>query len=246
MRHRRAWAWGLATTAALAAGWSWLALPEAPDAPATTVEAAAADAAPPGSHIAGATGPATTRSTPATAAPLTPVQAQDAPPGLSPSQWAALQAELATRPDADAERARLRAYLTWADAVARWRAASDDAALARSVYDGLPDRLAQREVSAPEARLLAAALLQTLQPDPTLRADAQQAFDRALPAPAPPDARQQAFLREQAAVVAAWRASPSEARDPAALQVRLDALRLRHFADAGAATPHSPPQEASR
>lgn len=180
------------------------------------------------------------------AGPQTTFEAQDPPPGLTHAQWAALQAELGTRPDADAERSRLRAYLTWADAAARWRAAPDDDALARTVYDGLPERLAQREVSAPEARLLAAALLQTLQLDATLRADAQQAFDRALPAPAPPDARQQAFLREQAAVVAAWRASPPDARDPAALQARLDALRLRHFADAGAATPHSPPQEASR
>jgi hypothetical protein len=49
-------------------------------------------------------------------------------------------------------------------------------------------------------------------------------------------------------VVAAWRAAPPDARDPADLQARLDELRLRHFAarTTDSATPDAPPQEASR
>lgn len=170
------------------------------------------------------------------------------PPGVTAAQWAALVAEHGLRPEGAAEVARLRAYLTWADAVARWRAAPGDAALARAVYDDLPARLAQREVSAPEARVLAAALLQTLEPDPARQATALQTLAQALPPSAAPDPRQQAFLRDQAAVVAAWRAAPPNSRDATALQAQIEALRTRHFAAQGATapTPDLPPQEASR
>lgn len=120
--------------------------------------------------------------------------------------------------------------------------------LAQSVYDGLPDRLAQREVSAPEARVLAAAVLPVLEPDAARQAQALQSLEQTLPPAAAPDALQQAFLREQAAVVAAWRATPVGTRDPAALQARLDALRARHFAAGRPATsiPTMSPQEVSR
>lgn len=222
----------------------WLAAaprPPAPSAPTASDVVLSNHAVPPVAEPA---------ITPAAVAGGAPPEADigPAPPGLSSAQWAALAAELAHRPDAGAERARLRAYLTWSDTVARWRAAPGDRALAQSVYDGLPDRLAQREVSAPEARVLAAAVLPVLEPDTARQAQVLQALEQTLPPAAAPSAQQQAFLREQAAVVAAWRTTPVGARDPAALQARLDALRAQHFAAERPATsiPTMSPQEVSR
>ncbi|RVT53574.1 hypothetical protein [Rubrivivax albus] len=185
---------------------------------------------------------------PRSAATVPGATADAPPPGVTPAQWAAVVAEHATQPDGPAELARLRAYLGWSDAVARWRAAPGDPALAQTVYDGLPARLAQREVSVPEARVLAAALLQTLEADAQRQQQALQAFERMLPGPSAADPRQQAYLRAQAAEVAAWRAAPAASRDPAVLQARLDQLRVQHFAHHGAtsASPDTPPEEASR
>jgi len=155
----------------------------------------------------------------------------DTPPGLTRAQWATVLQRLQGQPDALAERRRLAAYFGWADAVQRWRAAPDDGALARQVDAGLPARVAQREVSASEARQLKLALLRTLAPDDAARAAALQAFDAALPVPSPPDPRQPAYAQAQAAAVAAWHARPVDQRDPQALASELAALRHVHFAD---------------
>ena len=190
----------------------------------------------------------TSLATPVAPATVPGATAGAPPPGVTPAQWAAVVAEHTLRPDGPAELARLRAYLGWSDAVARWRAAPGDPALAQAVYDGLPARLAKREVSVPEARVLATALLQTLETDAQRRQQALLAFERTLPGPSAADPHQQAFLRAQAAEVAAWRAAPAASRDPAVLQARLDQLRVQHFAHHGAtsASPDTPPEEASR
>lgn len=166
--------------------------------------------------------------------PAAPVAAAPAslgapPPGLTAQQWAAVEAELASHPTPAAERARLIAYFTWSDAVQRWRDARGDVALAQQLANGLPERMAQREVSAAEARQLQAALLLTLEPDEARRVAALKAFDARLPAPAAPDPRQQAFQRSQAALVSAWQARPAAERDPAALARDIEALRRTHF-----------------
>lgn len=166
----------------------------------------------------------------------------DVPPGVSAEQWRALVAELRQRPDGAAELTRLRAYMVWSDAVERWRADPGNAALAAEVRAGLPERLARREVSAPEARLLEGTLLATLEPDAARRAQALRSFDAALPAPAVPDARERAYQQAQAAAVAAWRATPVSQRDPAALNTELQRLRRQHFAQ----TPTAANQETPR
>lgn len=171
----------------------------------------------------------------ATTAP--PAAAAAHPPGVTAEQWAALEAELRTRPDGAAERHRLIAYFSWADAVQRWRAAPQDARLAAVVDAGLGQRLHNREVSAAEARLLKAALLATLEPDATRRAAALQAYEGSLPTTAGPSAHEKAFQRQQAALVAAWQARPAAERDPAALTRQLDTLRRRHFAAPAASSP---------
>lgn len=174
---------------------------------------------------------------PAPPAIATATTAATPPPGVAPEQWAALLAELKGRPDAAAETERLRAYFEWSDAVQRWRGARDDPALAGAVDAGLSARLDRREVSAAEARLLEAALLETLEPDPSRRLAALQAFDAGLPTAAGPDARQRQFQQRQAALVATWQARPAAERDPAALARQLEALRRTHFAQNPASAP---------
>lgn len=157
------------------------------------------------------------------------VAAAAPPAGLTVEQWAAVEAGLATHPQPAAERQRLRSYFEWSDAVRRWRGARHDFALAQRVDAGLADRLANDEVSVPEARQLKAALLQTLVADEAGRVATLQAFDAGLPATAGPSAHEQAFQQRQAALVAAWQAKPAAQRDPAALTRQLEALRRSHF-----------------
>lgn len=220
---------------------AWLVLGAKRDgAPAKTSAAPAAGiAARPA--VAG-TGPSTETAIATGAVAAAPVPTGTIPPGVTADQWAALQAEMARRPDGGAELARLAAYFGWSDAVRRWRAAPADPALAAEVRDGLAARFANREVSAAEARQIEAATLAVLEPDEARRAAMLQAYDAALPRPSGPDARELAFQRDQAAAVAAWRRAPAAARDPAALTAELDRLRRLHFAQA---TPHAP-QETSR
>ena len=51
--------------------------------------------------------------------------------------------------------------------------------------------------------------------------------------PAPADPRQESFERRQAEIVAAWGAQPAAARDRAALERDLEALRRQSFAVQG-------------
>lgn len=212
--------------AAAAAALLWGLRPDAAPAPAPTAGSAALESTTDrsGPAVNGAPVVATAMATTATTA-----GAEAPPPGLTAEQWAQVEARLAGHPQAAAERDRLRRYFAWSDAVQRWRGARQDLALAQQVDAGLPERLAQAEVSAPEARLLKAALLQTLLPDDASRTAALQAFDATLPRPAGPTPRDLEFQRRQSALVAAWQAQPASQRDPAALQRQIDALRRSHF-----------------
>lgn len=216
--------WTFAAASAAALLWLGHSLSDAPAAPTDGLLAPAAPHGTAGPERVAAAAP----SAPPAIAPATASAAP--PPGVTPEQWAVLLAELQGRPDAAAETDRLRAYFAWSDAVQRWRGARHDPALAGAVDAGLHDRLARREVSAAEARLLKAALLETLEPDPARRPAALQAFDAGLPATAGPDAHQRQFQQRQAALVAAWQARPAAERDPAALARQLEALRRIHFA----------------
>lgn len=208
--------------AASAAALLWGLRPGTPPAPAADagVNPRTATPAAPAPAAAG---------TPASAAATASIGGEAPPPGLTAAQWAQVQERLAGHPQAAAERDRLRRYFAWSDAVQRWRGARQDLALAQQVDAGLPERLAQAEVSAPEARQLKAALLQTLLPDEASRTAALQAFDATLPRPAGPTPRDLEFQRRQSALVAAWQAQPASQRDPAALQRQIDALRRSHY-----------------
>jgi hypothetical protein len=165
----------------------------------------------------------------------------DIPAGLTPEQYRELRATLADHPQRGVEIARVAAYLQF---TAQWQAflqrratgAIDDdlRALARTLDDGLGERLAQREMTAGEAAFVKAALLDVLQPDAAARDAALKAWraeaDAAARAAAPPpDAREAEFARRQAALVAAWQALPPAQRDAQRLEAELEALRQSVF-----------------
>lgn len=170
---------------------------------------------------------------------------QPVPPGVSAAQWAALQAEMAARPDGAHELRRLADYLVWSDDLQRWRAgraapqaSAEHGALALRIEAGLEERLLQREVSATEARLIKTALLQARLPDAEQWGDALQRWQAAQPAGAfsqnpQQDPRQAEFQRQQAMLVAAWQAQPAATRDHQALTAQLEALRRSTYAPAG-------------
>ena len=164
-------------------------------------------------------------------------EATPPPPGVTREQWAAIEAEVSKRPDAPAELQRLHAYLQWSDALRRFREApaADHAALAATIEQGLAERIPQGEVSAGEARQIESALLALTGADEAERAERlRQWAATELTAGAAADPRQAAFERRQAEIVAAWSAEPASARDPAALERELEALRRQSFAPAGA------------
>jgi len=178
---------------------------------------------------------------PAVAVAVAAAPATEPPPGVSRAQWAQIEAEAAQRADAPAELQRLRAYLEWSDALRRFRdaraagaRAAELAALARSLDEGLAERIRQAELSAGEARQIKNAVLEVTVADEALRAEQLRRWAAAELAPAvPADPRQAAFERRQVEVVAAWSALPPAARDPAALERELEALRQQSFSTAG-------------
>lgn len=233
-RARRRWRLA-AVTAALAAAGAWFASASwRGDVPAAPVAAAPLPAANPAARLAAV--PPTPR---LAAPPAAPAHAAAAPPpGVSADEWARIEAELAMQPDGAAELRRLAAYLAWSHAARRWRdpalPAGERGALAAQVEAGLDERLRRREVSAAEARLIKAALLESRIADDETRAAALARWQAAQPggafAAAQADARQAGFAREQAALVTAWSARPAAQRDPAALEAELEALRRARFA----------------
>ncbi|MCE9658193.1 MAG: hypothetical protein K8R60_06500 [Burkholderiales bacterium] len=166
---------------------------------------------------------------------------REIPLGVSREQWAAVEAELGARPDGPAELGRMRAYLEWADTLRRFREArqagaaeADVAALAQTLQAGLGERIRNAEVTAAEARQIEGAVLALSVPDEAERGERLRQWAAAELAPAAAaDPRQAAFERRQVEIVAAWSALPAAARDRAALERELDALRQQSYAPAG-------------
>ena len=157
----RLWAAGFVLAAAAGIG---IALWRAP----RTVEVPADDDDRPASS---SPAPATTPPKPAgPVMPAPPDLAQAPPRGVSPAQWAALRAELASRPE---ELQRVAAYLDYSAALREFGAlpagSAEKRRLAARLDAGLDERLQRREMSAGEARLVKTALLETLEPDPAAR-----------------------------------------------------------------------------
>lgn len=161
------------------------------------------------------------------------------PQGLSAEQLQQLRASLAEHPQREAEVARVSAYLQYS---AQWqhfvqrRAAGATAEelrpLARTLDQGLAERLSQREVSAGEALHIKTALLEVLAPDTAARQGSLREWRERNSAamPAAPDPQTAEFERRQAQIVANWRALPPAQRDTHKLEADLEALRQSSFA----------------
>ncbi|WP_374673341.1 hypothetical protein [Ideonella sp.] len=183
---------------------------------------------------------ASARAAPAAIPPAPAVASADL---LTPAEWAALHAAHAGQPDGPAEIARILELLAFRRdaravqaALAQGGPDESTRAIARRLDAGLAERVARREMTAPEALHLKAALLAVLQPDPAARAPELAAWRAALAerARSPADARDTRWRRERDALVAGWPAGVS----PSAGQLdALQALRQRIYAG----TSDSPP-----
>ena len=166
------------------------------------------------------------------------------PAGVSAEQWASLRETLKDHPQRDAEIRRVAEFMDYMNAAQRFQALQASAhggaelqQLARLLDAGLPTRLQRQEVSLGEARLLKLAITQALEPDASQR-EVQLAEWRATTAAVlaqvatstAADTRGADYANQQAAVVAAWQALPSNQRDPKRLESQLDALRAAAFA----------------
>ncbi len=173
------------------------------------------------------------------------------PPGVSPEQWQQILAEHAARPDGPAEVRRLSEYFHFADALQRFRqlrksasAGPEMATLAQAIDQSLDARVQRLEVNGAEARSIKSAVLEVLQPDAAARQAALSQW-KVTAAPVVPQAaeartRDAEFLRQQAALVAAWSARAPAERDRGALERDLAALKQATYSST-AATP-SPPR----
>lgn len=187
--------------------------------------------------------------------PGSPAGGLPVPPGVSSEQWQQIVAEHRGRPDGAAELLRLSDYFQFTDVLQRFRAlrkapspGPELAALAQSIDQTLDLRVQRLEVSGAEARSIKSAVLEVLQPDAATRQAALRQW-QATAAPVGPQAaearaRDAQFLRQQAALVAAWSARAPADRDQRALERDLAALKQATYAAAAGvpAAPPSPPR----
>ena len=173
----------------------------------------------------------------------TAAAAETPPAGISAEQWAFLRETLKDHPQRDAEIRRVAEFMVYMNAAQRFQTLQASAhggaelqQLARLLDAGLSTRLQRQEVSLGEARLLKVAIIQALEADASQR-EVKLAEWRATTAAVlaqvatstAPDPRGADYANQQAAVVAAWQALPSNQRDPKQLESQLDALRAAAF-----------------
>ena len=244
---RRRWPVVVALALAALAGAGWMVFVGAGPAPNESLASTSSNGAdtslrPSLSRVADANSAAATSGVfPVAAVPVATIETP--PAGVSAEQWATLRDSLKDHPQRDAEIRRVAEFMDYMNAAQRFQALQASAhggaelqQLARVLDAGLPTRLQRQEVSLGEARLLKVAITQALEPDASQR-EVQLAEWRATTAAllaqvatsTAPDTRGADYANQQAAVVAAWQALPSNQRDPKQLESRLDALRAAAF-----------------
>ncbi len=169
-----------------------------------------------------------------------PTPPDQRPEFLTEDEWKSLREALKDTPNREHEQARIVEYLRFQKMFQLWQSMRDsqDAAkrqaLAKDLLDAIPQRLENREVSAGEAQLLQATLLEELIPDAQQRQVRLQAEKQRLTIqPSETDvaaqrqdtAKLQEYKRREAEVIAQWQAMPVEQRDQRWLESQLDAAR---------------------
>lgn len=173
-----------------------------------------------------------------------PVNLNERPAFLSAEEWAALQDALRNDPNRDKELPRIVNYLRFQKKFQLWqelRNSPDIAqrqAVAKELLDGMPERIANRELNGAEARTLLTALMEDIVPDPQERAKRVQEESKRLVVPPTPEevaaqakeaAQQKEYERRAAEITAQWQAMPPAQRDQAWLESQLDAARRAAF-----------------
>lgn len=108
------------------------------------------------------------------------------PADIDPTEWHRLVDALRLHPQRDQELKRMIGYMRFARDVDQWRAldnqpnARERAQIGQRILNALPERLANREVSGPEALMLQAAVYADLIPDDVQRTIAENAAREAL------------------------------------------------------------------
>jgi phospholipase C accessory protein PlcR len=165
----------------------------------------------------------------------------------------ALRRSLASRPDADAEVARIVAFARFRDRVAAFGnsrnslPAAERAALARSILDELPEHVARNEIVPVQAEALSAALLVDAQSDTATREAAIQsmraqwdAYAQQSVGPSPAqDPRYVAYAQQSRDIIQQVRANVSDPdQQQRVIGQRLQALRVQLFDSAASPGAH--------
>lgn len=162
------------------------------------------------------------------------------PADFSEEEWSALRDAMSRTENPEQELARVVAYLRFQKGFERWQNLQNSPdvvarrLLAAQLFQLVPERLHQGELSMGEAVLIQGALLNDLEPDDNARQqrllEAQKALAEAAPKPDASDqAREAALLaeykRRESAILADYQAKPEGARDTARLEETLEAAR---------------------
>lgn len=161
--------WAIAAAFVLAAAY-WM-LNHFMDADATDLETTSsqsADAINMGSAASGwsPSAPVTGETPVAESLPAGMAEAGGIPGGVNAEEWASIQAAAADHPNPQAERQRLLAFIQFQHGVEAWQQASSAGDMAKQerlgqiLLNDLPVRLANAEISMPEAMMLCAAISQ--------------------------------------------------------------------------------------
>lgn len=162
------------------------------------------------------------------------------PADFTDDEWSALKEAMSRTDNPEQELERVVAYLRFQRGFEQWQSlqSSPDVAarrqLAEQLFERVPERLRQGELSMGEAVLLQAALLNDLESDEAARQQRLKAAQKALTEAAPrPDSDEQAreaallaeYKRREAAILADYQSRPEAQRDHARLEGALESAR---------------------
>lgn len=164
----------------------------------------------------------------------------DRPADFTDEEWSALKEAMSRTDNPDKELARVVDYLRFQRGFEQWQSlqASPDMAarrqLAEQLFDRVPERLRQGELSMGEAVLIQAALLNDIETNDELRQQRLKMAQKVLTDAAPrPDSDEQAreaallaeYKRREAAILADYKSRPESQRDHARLEEALESAR---------------------
>ena len=169
----------------------------------------------------------------------------DRPADFTGEEWAALKEAMSRTDNPEKELERVVTYLRFQRGFEQWQSLQDspDVAarrrLAERLFERVPERLRQGELSMGEAVLIQAALLNDIESNEQVRQQRLKEAQKALTDAAPrPDSDEQAreaallaeYKRREAAILADYKSRPESQRDYARLEEALESARRAVYA----------------